>query len=215
MLLSVRRLFAEIWCVVFLGRPLWREVGSVIGFLCLVIAIIYINYLRYMCYWRSEVWGHVTTNDQSVSMSWCQTHLGTWDQILILSEFRCVVFVGALSDESLAFWGHVTTDGQSVSMSWRRAHFGTCDQILILSEFRCVVFIGRPLWREVGSVSCQSLSAIIVHCQFPPPFYTSYIRYIYTIYYIYIYTIYARPSQPRLSTADHAPSFVASTTTAI
>jgi hypothetical protein len=63
-------------------------------------------------------------------------------------------------------WGHVTTDGQSVNTSWRLAQLGTCDQILILSEFRCVVFVGRPLWREVGSVSCQSLSARIVHCQF-------------------------------------------------
>jgi hypothetical protein len=66
---------------------------------------------------------------------------------------------------SLEVWGHVTTDGQSVSMSWRRAHLRTCDRILILSEFCCVVFVGRPLWREVGSVSCQSLSAIIVHRQ--------------------------------------------------
>jgi hypothetical protein len=29
-----------------------------------------------------------------------------------------------------------------------------------LSESCCVVSVGRPLWREVGSVSCQSLSAI-------------------------------------------------------
>jgi hypothetical protein len=27
-------------------------------------------------------------------MSWRRAHLGTYDQILILSEFRCVVFVG-------------------------------------------------------------------------------------------------------------------------
>jgi hypothetical protein len=38
-----------------------------------------------------EVWGHVTTDGQSVSMSWRRAHLGTCDQILILSEFRCVV----------------------------------------------------------------------------------------------------------------------------
>jgi hypothetical protein len=42
---------------------------------------------------RFEVWGHVTSNGQSVSMSWRRAHLGTCDQILILSEFRCVVFV--------------------------------------------------------------------------------------------------------------------------
>jgi hypothetical protein len=30
--------------------------------------------------------------------------------------------------------------------------------------------VGRPLWREVWSVSCHSLSAVIVHCQFPSAF---------------------------------------------
>jgi hypothetical protein len=29
-----------------------------------------------------------------------------------------------------------------------------------LSESCCVVSVGRPLWREVGSVSCQSLSTV-------------------------------------------------------
>jgi hypothetical protein len=62
-------------------------------------------------------------------------------------------------------WSHDTTDGQSVSMSWRRSQFGTCNQILVLSEFCCLVSVGRPVWREVGSVSCQSLSAILVHLQ--------------------------------------------------
>jgi hypothetical protein len=88
-------------------------------------------------------------------------------------------------------------------MSWRRAHLGTSDQILILSEFRCVVFVGRPLWREVGFVSCQSLSAIIIHCQFFLLF-----LFVFSRHTFYVYTIYARPSQPRLSTADHAPSFL-------
>jgi hypothetical protein len=58
-------------------------------------------------------------------------------------------------------WSHVTTDGRSVSTSWYRAHCGTCYQILILSEICCIVSVGRSLWRKVGSVSCQSLSAII------------------------------------------------------
>jgi hypothetical protein len=44
---------------------------------------------------------------------------------------------------------HVTTDGQSVSMPWCRVHSGTCDQILLS--------VGRPLWLEVGPVSCQSI----------------------------------------------------------
>jgi hypothetical protein len=64
------------------------------------------------------------------------------------------------------FWGLGSRyDWQSVSMSWRRAHLGTCDQILILSECCCLVSVGRPFWREVRSVSCQSVSAIIVHRQ--------------------------------------------------
>jgi hypothetical protein len=79
-------------------------------------------------------------------------------QLVVLTEVSTAYI-------SLEVWGHVTTNGQSVCMSWRRAHLGTCDQILILSEFRCVFFVGRSLWREVGSVSCQSLSAIIVHRQ--------------------------------------------------
>jgi hypothetical protein len=112
-------------------------------------------------------------------------------------------------------WGLVTTNGQSVSMSWRRAILGTYDQILILFEFRCVVFVGRPLWREVGSVSCQS--AIIVHCQFFSFVFVCWFVFSphFTRHIFYVYTIHPRPSQPRLSTADLAPSFVASTTTAV
>jgi hypothetical protein len=47
---------------------------------------------------------------------------------------------------------------------------GIWDQILLpvgmlLSEICGLVSVGRPLWREVGSVSFQSLSAVIVHRQ--------------------------------------------------
>jgi hypothetical protein len=70
-------------------------------------------------------------------------------------------------------WSHITTDGrpvsQSVSTSRCWTHCGTCDQILILSEFCCLVSVGHPLWREVGSVSCHSLSAVIVHRAVSPP----------------------------------------------
>jgi hypothetical protein len=59
---------------------------------------------------------------------------------------------------------HITTDGQSAIMSRYRAHSGTCDQILLsvrrlFSEICCLVFLGHPLWREVGSVICLSLSS--------------------------------------------------------
>jgi hypothetical protein len=57
------------------------------------------------------------------------------------------------------------TEGQSVSTSYCRAHYRTCDQKLILSESCCLASEGRPRWREVRSISCQSLSAVIVHCQ--------------------------------------------------
>jgi hypothetical protein len=102
-------------------------------------------------YWLAQYIHHL--NYTKLKVSW-------WNADLHLSMVTWWFPIGS------EVWGHVTTNGQSVNMSWRRAHFGTCDQILILSEFRCVVFVGRPLWREVTSVSCQSLSAIIVHCQF-------------------------------------------------
>jgi hypothetical protein len=57
--------------------------------------------------------------------------------------------------------------------------------------------------REVGSVSCQSLSAIIVHRQV-----LFYFISLFPFHTFYVYTIYARPSQPRLNTADNVPSFV-------
>jgi hypothetical protein len=52
-----------------------------------------------------------------------------------------------------------TTDGQSVSMSWCRAQLGTFDQRYFFFFFLKVAvlsYMGRPLWREVGSVICQS-----------------------------------------------------------
>jgi hypothetical protein len=64
-LFPVAMLLSEICCLVSVRRPFWRE-----------------------------VWGHVKTGGQSVSMSWRWAHLGTCYQILILSEFCCVVFVG-------------------------------------------------------------------------------------------------------------------------
>jgi hypothetical protein len=43
---------------------------------------------------------HVTTDDQSVSMSWCQVHSGTRDQILYsVWTLLCCLCWGALSDE--------------------------------------------------------------------------------------------------------------------
>jgi hypothetical protein len=82
-------------------------------------------------------------------------------------------------------WSHITTD----SKSWCWVHCETCNQTLILPESCCLVFVWLPLWQEVGSVSCQSLSAVFVHCQvflivFSSEFYT---------HVLYIYIIYTRP----------------------
>jgi hypothetical protein len=48
-------------------------------------------------------------------------------------------------------------------MSRYRAHSETCDQTFfsvrrLSSEICCLVFLGHPLWWEVGSVICLSLS---------------------------------------------------------
>jgi hypothetical protein len=79
---------------------------------------------------------------------------------------------------------------QSVSTSWCRAHCGTCHQVLIRSEFCCLsLSVWCPLWWEVGSVSCKSLSAVIVHRQVFCLFFTFH----FTRHTFYVCTIHARP----------------------
>jgi hypothetical protein len=48
---------------------------------------------------------------------------------------------------------HIATDGRSVSQSWRQAQSGAH---LLLFDSYSLVIVGRPLWREDGSVFCQS-----------------------------------------------------------
>jgi hypothetical protein len=74
----------------------------------------------------------------------------------------------------------VTTDGQS----WCRVHCGTCEKILILSESCCLISVGCSLWREVVSVSCQSLSVVFANCQFS-------ISILHVFF--YVHTVYTRP----------------------
>jgi hypothetical protein len=59
---------------------------------------------------------------------------------------------------------HIATDGQSLCLSWCRAPSGAHDQILVTLWRYCFVLGGggRPLWREGGSVFCQSLSVCTV-----------------------------------------------------
>jgi hypothetical protein len=49
-----------------------------------------------------------------------------------------------------------TTDSQSVCLSWCRAPSGAHDEIFNSVESYSSVHMGCPLWREVGSVICQS-----------------------------------------------------------
>jgi hypothetical protein len=58
---------------------------------------------------------------------------------------------------------HVATDGQSVNQSVCLGVQSTLELVTryyFLSESCCFVSVVRPLWREVGSISCQSLSAL-------------------------------------------------------
>jgi hypothetical protein len=90
---------------------------------------------------------------------------------------------------------------QSVNMSWCQVHSGTCDQMLFCLKV-AVFSVRRPLWREVGCVSCQCL----VHCQ---RFNIIYIVHVTC----FMYKQYLQGlCQHRLSTADHAKMY---TTTAI
>jgi hypothetical protein len=50
---------------------------------------------------------------------------------------------------------------QSVCLSWCRAPSGAHDQILVTVWQFLFCPWGRPLWREGGSVFCESLSAVI------------------------------------------------------
>jgi hypothetical protein len=135
-------------------------------------------------------------------LNMCEHVLGKWScEVRILNAYWSL--------KSRYDW---RSAGQSVSQSvstfWCKAHCGTCAQILILSEFYCLVSAERPIWWEVGSVCCQSLSTVIVHRQVFAFFYFTYHKF-------YVHIICAMPSQPSLSTADYAPSFVAYTTTAV
>jgi hypothetical protein len=93
---------------------------------------------------------------------------------------------------------HVTIDGQTLCLGVE----STLELVIryyFLSESCCFVSVGRPLRREIGPVSCQSLSAV-----FSPlsKFYFIYILHVTCFMYEYIQYIQGL-CQPRLSTADH------------
>jgi hypothetical protein len=146
-LLPVGMLLSEICGLVSVGRPLWREDGSV----------------------EVEITLRLTIG-QYVSVS-C-TLVGLATIYYFLSECCCLKFAvlylwGALSDErsclQFAVSGcYFTTDGQSVCIGIEHP-CGTCDQILLpigmlLSEICGLVSVGHPLWREDGSAICSVIT---------------------------------------------------------
>jgi hypothetical protein len=58
---------------------------------------------------------------------------------------------------------HIATDGQSVCLGVE-PRLGLLTRCFFLFDSYCPVHVGTPLWREVGSVVCQSWSVVLVHC---------------------------------------------------
>jgi hypothetical protein len=122
---------------------------------------------------------------------WVTSHMIVLRQMSVASQrLADVQYVGIFVDVDIEVpqsQSYVTTHGQSVSMSWCQFTLGPVTRCYILSECCCVVCVGRPLWREVASVSCQSLSSL-----FSP---LSDIRYNLhcTCYMFYVYAIYSGP----------------------
>jgi hypothetical protein len=89
--LYVQILYLLTLCIImFLFKTVLYSTVSVFGWDQLDLIDWASRYLRL----QSQSQSHVTTDGQSVSMSWCQIHSGTCDQILF-----SVCLWGALSDE--------------------------------------------------------------------------------------------------------------------
>jgi hypothetical protein len=105
----------------------------------------------------------------------------------ILTRFHTgslLVFKVKSKSKSCYDWWSV---GQSVSQSVCLGVESTLELVTryyFLSESWCIVSVGRPLWWEVGSVFCQSMSAYLVRC---PKFNIIYILHVTHLLYIYIY----------------------------
>jgi hypothetical protein len=120
---------------------------------------------------------HFTPDSQSVSISWCQAHfVDVWPDIAfssrvwVLNLLSCLCGAPSLTRRRMSFVSHFTPDSQSVYPGVEPT-LCTFDQILLsFQEFGsgicCRVSVGRPLWREVGSVICQSLYALLSVSQY-------------------------------------------------
>jgi hypothetical protein len=122
---------------------------------------------------------------------WAPDRLADWLSVVMWLWLWLLTWDVSWTSNRFQSQSHVTTDGQSVSMSWCQVHSGTCDQILFsVWKLLCC-------W-EVGSVSCQSVSQCLVHCQrFNIIYIVNVTCFKYMQYILYV-------CQHRLSTADHA-----------
>jgi hypothetical protein len=86
--------------------------------------------------------------------------LGTRDHILLSQTWdfpfcRLLRLAGSQNYSSQS-QSHIATDGQSVSLGVE-PHLGLMTRYLVLFDsYGLVLFVRRPLWREGGSVFCQS-----------------------------------------------------------
>jgi hypothetical protein len=145
-------LLSEIYSLVSVGRPLWREVGSAI---CSVITPWYeslrtrnhtlLSHLRLPQ--RSQ--SYFTSDGQSVNqyVLVSSTLVGLATRCYFLSKFEVTLRL---------------TVCQSVCLDIEHPR-GTCDQILLpvgmlLSEICSLVSVGRPLWREDESAICNVIT---------------------------------------------------------
>jgi hypothetical protein len=84
-LLSVQRFFSESCCLVYMGRPLWREVGSVI---CPSQSVVIYEYLHQsftlLVFYSSAIYIQYDTIQYSYIWNFIQSRLSTADYALLV-----------------------------------------------------------------------------------------------------------------------------------
>jgi hypothetical protein len=189
-------LLFDCYGLVFVGRPLWRVDGSVFCISC----------------WSSPAqFSSGPSPLDLATISYCLSFetshfVASYDSQGHGGGIRPHLHTGVVWCQSQSY---VMTDGSvGRSVLEYSTRLGLTTRSLILSDSCMLVYVGRSLWREDGSVLCQTQSAAIRLLS------------ICTIYMLQVIKcMYIQHSiqglcQFRLSTADHALSLVAPSTTA-
>jgi hypothetical protein len=98
---------------------------------------------------QSQSQSHIATDGQSVSLD--------VEPQTVWQLRSCFCGASALATQVKV---KVTLRRRSVRLSV----LVSSPRCFFLFESYCPVHVGRPLWREVGSVICQSESVVLVHC---------------------------------------------------